>query len=401
MCADPQASHDRCRSAGGAGCPNIAYQVVSYMRQVNAAYLDALGSKADHAVLLRYLSSDGEDMGSMAGPGMYCQFRVAADDARLRHPDDDADLKIGYAKGLQAGPNAGGGNFAMPETYWYMNETWPCLADAGQDGNKPSAHAYPSVCTSLMSYRHFADRPQAFLEFLRRADACGDNGFAALVNNIRAHPDGIFPMFSFENLSGGKPELGKDDRTCLARHFLGAGNKFAKGNGCGTFDGFAYWSWPRFLEFMIRFAETYMVPHMPPDVDPMVGLYETQFIPPQWMDSGAFDVSAAACDTACGGGGGSTGGGGSSPPATKDPCDGRTAADAACDAGVYYAAGSDKYPGPRMCAAAGGSACGTGGSSYCRTGSKLQPVYQSPTTQAGGPVAGAEGHVLCCHSCHE
>ena len=292
VCKDPNVSKDHCKSKGGPQCPNIAYQVISYMRAVNKAYIEKYGKASES--LLQFMSFDGEDAGSMASGRMICQLALAGKDPSIRHPKDKTDIKIGFAKAIQAAPIKPGGSFALPETYWFMNEMNTCLGDGDQNANNPDKwpHFYPKGCTTENSYRYFANRPQAFLEYLLRTNECGLDSFVSMRENV-SKDTGTWPMFSLENLSGSRKSGVLDtDRTCLARHFVGKGG-FEKGNGCGTFDGFSYWDWDRFMEFMLLFSDHFGAKTL--------GIYESQFIPPEWMKSGSFD-SASDCASCAGGG---------------------------------------------------------------------------------------------------
>lgn len=99
-------------------------------------------------------------------------------------------------------------------------------------------------------------------------------GFPSLIDNIRwvktnAPGKAVIPMFSFEGLSL---------KSCFATHFS-AGVKNVS-DICGTFDGFSFWQWETFKEFMIYFADAFQVDE--------VGIYDLQFIPPYWFDNKAF-----------------------------------------------------------------------------------------------------------------
>jgi hypothetical protein len=99
-------------------------------------------------------------------------------------------------------------------------------------------------------------------------------GFPSLIDNIRwvktnAPGKAVIPMFSFEGLPL---------KSCFATHFS-AGVKNVS-DICGTFDGFSFWQWETFKEFMIYFADAFQVDE--------VGIYDLQFIPPYWFDNKAF-----------------------------------------------------------------------------------------------------------------
>ena len=120
----------------------------------------------------------------------------------------------------------------------------------------------------------------------KNADKCGRAG-------------AVIPLLSIENLAatskipgaGGTKGLGTRD--CLAMAYYGKAGG-VKPDLCGTFDGFAYWSWEAFYQFSWLFSD-YMrfakieLPHGTVPVDPntnergWMGIYEAQFIPAEWM----------------------------------------------------------------------------------------------------------------------
>ena len=51
------------------------------------------------------------------------------------------------------------------------------------------------------------------------------------------------------------------------------------GDTCGTFDGFALWSWNQFADFINKYAEN---PLKNGEALPQIGIYEWQFVPPHW-----------------------------------------------------------------------------------------------------------------------
>ena len=126
----------------------------------------------------------------------------------------------------------------------------------------------------------------------------GSKGFSRLMYIMTAMPLRFWPMFRIENLSGSKATLESGSRSCLAREFLG-GETFAKGNGCGTFDGLSYWDWDSFETFLKVFVNE-MLPDRtwsastPRSEVPIVGIYESQFIPPEWYADGTIE-SGDAC----------------------------------------------------------------------------------------------------------
>ena len=289
-------SVDKCYPECPKGCPNIGSQLLNYMSSVNKAVpTPSSGDKLQ----LTYIVFDGEDAGPYNSSRGFCELVNAA-------VTQDVNLtNVGFAKALNSGlVNGGFNNIVMPETYWYMNELWPCAGNATQMSKKPD------VCGPLTSYRWYANRPKEFLNFVQAASEsnCGGdtNYLNAMENNIRAaaslspqnvgnkpmaHP-AIWPMFSLENLtmSGTSPPPGNGAKisgkyygapNCIANNYSGIGS-VPKDDVCGTFDGFSYWNWESFLDMCTLFAHKYGVNQ--------VGIYESQFIPPSWIPNANGDL---------------------------------------------------------------------------------------------------------------
>ena len=145
-----------------------------------------------------------------------------------------------------------------------MSELWPGTGDPWQNGNvRDWNHAYPKVCTTETSYRAFANKPRTFMEYLMKADKCmgGSKGFSSLKDNMTAMPLRVWPMFSIENLSGSKATLESGSRSCLRTRVSGRWRHSQRENGCGTFDGLAYWDWDSFETFLRTGTKCYQTGH--------------------------------------------------------------------------------------------------------------------------------------------
>ena len=225
-------------------------------------------------------------------------------------------------------------SISVPENYWGAGNQIPC-------GGDPGATLYArTACTSLHPHRRLRDRPQAFNElisgnstFQGSGDAKGWLGggkWKTEINDLNktsysaesscslSPPDGdidcvkqdafgpkwIWPSFSIENLS----LCDKDDDTCYSRYWqqknAGQGQKYSgtpgdkttlclsmlfldpnmkslppsQGTkGCGTFDGFSFWTWDGFSSYLNSFASL-----TENDGLNMV-VYEANFIPYHWI----------------------------------------------------------------------------------------------------------------------
>jgi hypothetical protein len=248
----------------------------------------------------------------------------------------------------------------MPETYWYMDELAPCSGNpyelsaawAGDGSASDVSNPNSTICTTETSYRKFArtfrghgaaaDQTSTawmYMRYLESASAgpfdgemsepqrfhgvTNSNedtwqesirGIQQLADNVRkaGKTTTIVPLLSFENLSATRAPAGKlglpndSTRDCLALNYFGKTGG-PKPDLCGTFDGFAYWDWDDFAEFMwifsdyARFAKltkNYAEASQDTDVRGWVGLYEAQFIPSQWMPGGKFTLDDGTLDDA-------------------------------------------------------------------------------------------------------
>ena len=252
-----------------------------------------------------------EELCALAAAG-----RTVGGDQAKEHP-----ITVGYAKALTAAPvqPVQDVSFAMPETYWFMGETWPCTGDHPQEGLAPSAlpsdSPYPTVCTSGMSYRAFRNEPaEAFVQYLFDAAAAGSDRFRSMCANLTANrqPAGspsvpntgnrVWPMFSLENLSGSRDSTAAPSGpTCLARHYYGRDQP--TNNVCGTFDGLSHWTWERTEALLRVFAyASFGDWEAKGEQPPTLALYEAQFVPPQWTRNGRYVAAPPSCFRTGGGG---------------------------------------------------------------------------------------------------
>ena len=262
-CKGLACNHDTFICEACDGCPNIAGQVIKWIADINNK---STGEK------ITYFTVDGEDAGEY---NSVCGWNQISQLNNLYK----AGLKnFGFAKGLAAGITGSveNNNMVMPETYWYMNETTPCTGSAYQLKNMPE------ICTTNISYRKLVNKPAEFVNWLMTSSRCGaDTSMNGLLKNIQSYPDVFWPMFSLENLS-----MGTGAVKCLASEFFpcssktDCGKKGAKPQLCGTFDGFAYWDWDQFYMFYVYFANVVGAKQ--------IGIYEAQFVPPHWFESGKY-----------------------------------------------------------------------------------------------------------------
>lgn len=123
-------------------------------------------------------------------------------------------------------------------------------------------------------YQKNRNDPQGMLDDILKYKSL-DNNSKDIVKNNR----NVWPMFSNEISHNWKASDGsqsgigdsidgqeKTNNTCISRKY--------GGNTCGTFDGFGNWEWDKFEEFLQKYVDKYGLKQ--------IGIYEWQFISPQW-----------------------------------------------------------------------------------------------------------------------
>eukprot|EP01084_Bolivina_argentea_P256738 432363_1 len=216
------------------GCPNDMTQAVYFLGEMNKIATNKFNT----------IAFDGEDLGEYADPWGMC---AALQAAKIYAPDI---VDAGFAKGPSITPKSINGTVAYPEMYWVGE-----LAATGCHGQQTTPE-----CTNT-TYVKYKNQPQAFLDFWSSdLDKYKDS----------VNQDGVWVLFSIENLSYGLLNKGP---SCIASKYFG-GNGY-KQSICGTFDGFSYWDYQYFEQFLELYAQKYGVKN--------IGIYEAQFIPSTWF----------------------------------------------------------------------------------------------------------------------
>ena len=218
------------------GCPNDMTQAVYFLGEMN-----------DKSTNNKFttIAFDGEDLGQYAEPWGMC---AALQAAKLYAPDI---INAGFAKGPSITPKSINGTVAYPEMYWVGE-----LSATGCHGQQTSPE-----CTNT-TYKMYKNDPNGFLSWWSpQLDKYKDT----------VNQDGVWVLFSIENLSFGLLDKGP---SCIASQYFG-GNGY-KQSICGTFDGFSYWDYQYFEQFLELYAQKYGVKN--------IGIYEAQFIPSTWLN---------------------------------------------------------------------------------------------------------------------
>ncbi len=162
--------------------------------------------------------------------------------------------------------------YGLGEVYWNVNDLWPCV------GNPSQYSFYPPACTTWSSYRYpgFLNEADNMIDFLVKASG------GIIKESSYIASDGVqktVPLFSNEALF--RRVNGKDDgMLCTGMNYFGPGQPALDDKVCGTFDGFSYWTWDDFAQFLYKFAKRFSLKY--------VGIYDASFIPANWMKGGKF-----------------------------------------------------------------------------------------------------------------
>ena len=231
------------------GCPNNLEQAFKYIGEINTL------AKSMGVRPITTIAFDGEDFAHYGADkyGMIQAWQAASKYA----PDVN---EIGYAKAQGTNPGDNMTNAAYPEIYW-IGELKPTDTGVGCSGckNQQSDDIGCTNCTKAI-YQTYINDPQGML-----------NAFSPLLDKYSSHwsDPGCCPLISIEHFH---PKNGYD--TCVQKFYDPTGF-------CGTFDGFGDWDWDKFEEFLTLFCKKYNVKE--------IGVYEWQFVPPQWMPGGKFN----------------------------------------------------------------------------------------------------------------
>ena len=173
-------------------------------------------------------------------------------------------------------------DLGLGEVYWNVGEMWPCVGNASQYNN------YAPVCKVGSAYLAAANKPEAMINYLIESSDKSEATSGTLSSSMYNDNKGVqrvVPLFSTESLF---KQTGGDDQGMLCTALAYFGNSGQKVDTipstgdkiCGTFDGFSYWSWDQYEQFMLKFAKKFSLKY--------VGIYDAMFIPRKWMNGGNF-----------------------------------------------------------------------------------------------------------------
>ena len=186
-------------------------------------------------------------------------------------PDDFTILSSGDVG--QSFQNKNGYDMGLGEVYWNIGQAEPCVGNASQYNN------YAPVCKEGSSHRRYVNQPKEYLEFL--INSSKQSGTSLPVENYKR--GNTVPLFSTESLYAEDGTIGR----CTQLSYWGKQSQTKISNPetsdkiCGTFDGFSYWDWDKFREFLSLYAQKFSCKY--------VGIYDAMFIPSNWMKDGKFN----------------------------------------------------------------------------------------------------------------
>lgn len=239
------------------GCPNNLEQAMAYIGAVNVL-AKQLGARP-----ITTIAFDGESLSRMYGADIFGMTQ-AWQAASAHAPDVN---EMGFAKGPTQSAAAAGTNAAYPEMYWVgeLKPTTPpgvgCINCKNKDYGNPAFPDLVAMCAPCIHAIYVTQRnnPQGMLAAFR----------PLLQPYKNVQEAGVCPLFSIEHF-----HTIADYSTCVQDAFGDTGF-------CGTFDGFGSWDWDKFEEFMTLYAQEFMVTGN--GGVPEIGVYEWQFVPPQWQ----------------------------------------------------------------------------------------------------------------------
>jgi hypothetical protein len=186
-------------------------------------------------------------------------------------PDDFTILSSGDVG--QSFQNKNGYDMGLGEVYWNIGQAEPCVGNASQYNN------YAPVCKEGSSHRRYVNQPKEYLEFL--INSSKQSGTSLPVENYKK--GNTVPLFSTESLYTEDGTIGRCTQLSYwgKQSQTGISNPEASDKICGTFDGFSYWDWDKFREFLSLYAQKFGCKY--------VGIYDAMFIPSNWMKDGKFN----------------------------------------------------------------------------------------------------------------
>ena len=168
-------------------------------------------------------------------------------------------------------------DFGFGEVYWNIGQSWPCKGNPSQEAY------YAPVCKEGSSHRAFINKPQQYINYLIASSKAAES---PLTSDIYVKSDGKqfnIPLFSVESLYTNTDQPINNGMMCSGLAYYGTSDIPNAGDKvCGTFDGFSYWDWDQFEQFLIKFAKQFG------DLK-YVGIYDSMFIPEKWMSGGKFN----------------------------------------------------------------------------------------------------------------
>ena len=191
---------------------------------------------------------------------------------KIGYPDLPNDFRILSSGGVgQAFKNKTGYDIGLGEVYWNIGQAEPCVGNASQYNN------YAPVCKEGSSHRRYVNQPKDYLEFL--VSSSKQSGTSLPIKNYKK--GNTVPLFSTESLYSENGTIGRCAQLSYwGKHSNSKLNPKTSNKICGTFDGFSYWDWDKFREFLSLYSQKFDCEY--------VGIYDAMFIPSNWMKGRKF-----------------------------------------------------------------------------------------------------------------
>lgn len=164
-------------------------------------------------------------------------------------------------------------DIGLGEVYWNIGQAEPCVGKLSQYNN------YAPVCKEGSSHRRYVNQPKEYLEFL--INSSKQSGTSLPIENYKKR--NTVPLFSTESLYAEDGTIGRCTQLSYwgKKSQTGIPNPKTSDKICGTCDGFSYWDWDKFREFLSLYAQKFGCKY--------VGIYDAMFIPSNWMKDGKFN----------------------------------------------------------------------------------------------------------------
>jgi len=255
----------------------------SYIGKINKYVYNQNGSPSNYIVngkSIMYLVFDKEACNCGDLDSVRTEFKKGYTSITNQPLPDDFKILASGGPGINFNNN-NKNDIGLGEIYWNVGQSWPC------EGNPSQYINYAPVCKKLSSHVAFKNNPNTYIDYLIQSSN-KSNGRDYLNQIYEKQSSLTVPLFSFESLYS--QINGPNNQYCSTLGYWNNSttqNKPTTGDkACGTFDGFSYWDWDKFEQFMYLYVNKFRNGNT--ELIPYVGLYAAAFIPKFWMNTNTF-----------------------------------------------------------------------------------------------------------------